>query len=386
MEPPEPTTAAPTASRRWWPAAAITAFVLGMVAARWDPATGFTGLLRFGEHFADRRLAVLDGRPLPTFPAAGYDGQFYAQLAVAGNPATPELGTALDNVRYRARRIFLPAVAHVLGAGHPLLTLNVYALLNVVAWLVLAWRLWRLAGPLGAPGPWVWGATMLGIGVLDSVRLSLTDLPALVLFVVAVELAAAGRRGPALAFLAIGGLTRELTLLAAPALPVAARSPGRAWLARLRAFALAALPLALWLWWLHRHVAAGDDTGTGNFSWPGAALAGHVATCARQLADGNFDGRHLFGLLAAGSFIYQSWFIARRWRDPSPWVRAALPFAALVWFLGDQVWHGYWAAARTLLPLTLAFNLSLPRDSAFGWRLLAGNILVLHGVWRLLPD
>jgi hypothetical protein len=50
---------------------------------------------------------------------AGYDGQFYAQIAVAGNPFDPALVTALDSVAYRNRRVLVPALAHVMGWAGP---------------------------------------------------------------------------------------------------------------------------------------------------------------------------------------------------------------------------------------------------------------------------
>lgn len=378
-------TVAPAAVSRWWRlAVGCTLFVLAMVAVRWDARTGFTSLLRFGETFSARRLPALDGIPVKTFPAHGYDGQFYAQLAVVGDPAAPEAAVALDNARYRARRILLPGLAHILGLGNVRLTLNLYALLNVAAWLALGWRLRRIALPLGAHGPWIWSATMLSLGALESVRLSLTDLPATLLLVTGFELAAAGRRAAAVGLLALGGLTREVALLAAPMLDSGPVATIRIWPHRIRDLILATLPLGLWLWWLNTHVG-GDAVGGRNFDWPGVALARHAGACVRALAGGNFDGRFVFGLLAAFSFGYQSLFLVRRWREPSPWVRLGLPFALLFWFLGEQVWHGYWAAARTLLPLTLAFNLSIPRDRFFGWRLAAGNLCLLHGVWRFLP-
>jgi len=91
----------------------------------------------------------------------------------------------------------------------------------------------------------------------------------------------------------------------------------------------------------------------------------------------------LIGAIALGT---QSVSLLLRWREPSPWVRLALPFALLYWFLGPAVWHSYWTAARALLPLTLAFNLTLPSGRGFWWRYALGNACALHAVYRLLPD
>src|ERR1022692_327965 len=60
--------------------------------ARWhDPHTGFSPLICFGDQFAPRRVAALSEVPLYTYAHSGYDGQFYAQIAVAGNPFDPAL-------------------------------------------------------------------------------------------------------------------------------------------------------------------------------------------------------------------------------------------------------------------------------------------------------
>lgn len=64
----------------------------------------------------------------------------------------------------------------------------------------------------------------------------------------------------------------------------------------------------------------------------------------------------------------------------------SLPFALLFWILGDAVRHGYWAVARACLPMTIAYNLTLPRDRSFAWRWVFGNVCLLHAIWRFLPE
>ncbi len=366
---------------RW----AAVAFVLGMVAWRWDSQTGFTALLRFGDSYAATRLPGVAALPLESFPGSGYDGQFYAQLAVRPDPRDEALQAALDNPRYRARRILLPGVAHVLGAGKVALTLNLYALLNVAAWLVLGWRLWRLVSP-DAHGTAVWLVCLLSIGALDSVRQSLTDLPAMLLIVLAVEWTLKARRIPVLVALGLAGLTRETSVLAT-ALPVRGGLHERSFWRDLSWQApLVVLPLIGWMAWLHLNVPAGNVAGGSNFDWPGFGLARHLLTSATALASGDFDSRHGFGLLAVFSFGWQAVVVLHFWRWDSPWARLGLPFALLFWFLGEDVWRGYWAVARTCLPLTFAFNFLLPRDRWFKWHLVIGNVTLLHGVWRMLPD
>src|SRR5690606_4789074 len=139
---------------------------------------GFTALIRFGETHAATQIPEVRALPVALASATGYDGQFYAQIAVAGVLEHPALGTAVPDLSYRARRILLPALAHVLGFGQPWTILQVYALLNVVAWIALAWIWARECGLATREGFARWFTGMLSLGALDSVRMSLTDLPA----------------------------------------------------------------------------------------------------------------------------------------------------------------------------------------------------------------
>ena len=371
-----------------WPCLAAALYLLLAVVFSYDRQNGFTGLLRFGETFSVTRLPEVAAANPRIFGGNGYDGQFYAQLAVEPDPREPAVQVALDNPRYRARRILLPAVVHVLGFGHVGPTLNLFALANAACWFALGWLLWRRVAPLGWPGAGVWLGCMLGMGVLDSVRLSLTDLPAMLLVFLGVGLAERGSRLGTVGALAAAALTRETALLAA-----AGTSAGdlRKRPTRLRLAANAALvvlPLALWVWWLAGHVPAGTTVGNeAHFAAPFAGWLRQVATCLREIAMGNLDSRYTFGLLAALSLAWQAAVVLRTLSlDPPLWARVGAPFALLVFLIGDPVWSGYWAAARTCLPLTFAFNLLLPRGRWFWPQLAFGNICVLHAVVRLWPD
>jgi hypothetical protein len=382
-------TPAPTGrfSRPVWPVLAAVLFLIGCIAWRWDGTSGLTSLLRFGSQFAPQRIPAVAALPVRTYEGVGYDGQFYSQLAVDPDIRRPEVQAALDNPRYRARRLLLPAAVHILGAGRPRLTLQLFALSNVAAWLALGWLLWRRVGGLGWHGTGIWLASMLGMGALDSVRLSLTDLPAMLLVFLAVEATERGRRVPALAALTAAALTRDTTLLAAAAAGTGDLRRPATWADQLWRGAVVALPFALWSYWLLLSVPSGNTLGTGHFTWPGQAILTQAGTCLREIAAGNLDSRYTFGLLAAVSLTWQAVFLLRRLSlDPPPWVRVAVPFALFYFVIGDPVWKGYWAVARTCLPLTFAYNLLLPRDRRFWPYLLLGNLCVLHAVYRILPD
>lgn len=366
-----------------------TLFVIGVVAARYDRTTGFTSLLRFGDQPPERpRLAGIANLPVRVYPGLGYDGQFYAQLAVNPDPTDPEVQAALDNPRYRARRILLPAIVHLLtAASTPWVTLQVFALANVACWLGLGGLLWRRVAGHGWPGAAVWIACMLGLGALDSIRHSLTDLPAMLFVFIAVEAVARGRNAASVVAFGAGVLTRDTMMLAAVLPATGDLRSSRTWLRHSGRGLLIALPLVLWALWLAWQVPAGDALGTGHFSLPGWSLLKQAGMCLRQLGAGNFDSRYLFGLLAVISLGWQAVYVLRHAEaGADPWWRAGAPFALFVFIIGDAVWQGYWAVARTCLPLTFAFNLLLLRGGFRWWQLALGNLCLLHAVWRILPD
>jgi len=78
-------------------------------------------------------------------------------------------------------------------------------------------------------------------------------------------------------------------------------------------------------------------------------------------------------------------FVLRpRWREA--WWRAGIGYAVLLVVLGDAVWEGYpGAASRVLLPMTLAFNILVPRGRAWWVLLLLGNLTVFFSSETLKP-
>lgn len=354
-----------------------------VVASKFDPVHGFAGLIRFGETWSERQLPALRALHPPLVPnSAGYDGQFYAQIALDPTLCDPGLTVSLDNPAYRARRILLPAVAHALGAGDPSAILQIYALLNVVCWFVLGWLLLRHLPPDHPANVARWLGCMLSMGVLDSVRQSLVDLPALVLLVIAID---AGRQNSRLATLwfALGNLTKETNLLAAFA--YFAEPERRAQRHRVVCLAVCVLPLLCWSVFVnHRFGANAGTSGLGNFTWPLVGALGQFVRSVNELRTGNLDTRHLFAVLGIPSLYVQAWVLLRLRSSDTAWWRIGMAYGALLLFLGEWVWSGYWAVCRAVLPLTIAFNLMLPASRHF-WLLWSfGNLTLLHAIWRLL--
>ena len=348
--------------------------------------TGFTSLIWFGESFAPQRLARLKSVPIYNVAADGYDGQFYAQIAVAGNPFDPELVTALDSPSYRNRRALVPALAHVLGLGRPALVLDVYALCNVLVWLILAVLLARWwFPPRNLHNLLAWAGLLFGVGMMISVARSLSDAPALLL--IAAGGRAVERKRPLLGALLLGaaGLARETSVLAAPVLlPGGVRLEGRrAWLQAAGRIAICVLPAAAWMLVLRAHF--GYMGGGRNFAAPLSGFAGKLG----ELHEGWSAGGLAViknELLVALSLAVQVGFVVARPRPREPWWAIGAPFALFALCLGDPVWEGNLsAAARVLLPLTLAFNLLVPRTRRGLVLLLAGNLTVLSAATALRP-
>jgi hypothetical protein len=371
-----------TPQRRLVGAAGVAAvlFFLLLIARFWHPVYGFTSLIQLDGASDDRKIAAFRERPIFVYPgSAGYDGIYYAELAYDPTLRNPEFATALDSFSYRARRILPSALAWLLAAGQPDLIVHVYSLLNVAAWLVLAALLWRLLDVSDGRGLLAWLGVMFSAGTLASVRLSLTDLVALAIVAGAMLAVERGKNSLAAAVLAAAALARETSLAAFAGLAQ------RPWFSRqnfLRALAVAA-PLAAWIAYV-RFRAGHADAGWGNFTLPVVGLVekwGESLRALRTVADKPLAWTSLLATLA---LTVQAAFMLTRWRPDDRWWRLGAVFAGVMLCLGTAVWEGFpGAAARALLPLTLAFNLVVHRTRApLAW-LLAGNLAVFSGLLAL---
>jgi hypothetical protein len=361
-------------------------FLVALVLAKFNPQSGFTSLIRFGETWSERRHASLRDLPVATVPdSSGYDGQFYAQIAIDPLLRTEELSGTLDIPAYRARRILAPATAWLLGLGHPWWILQAYALLNVPCWLILGWLLYRQISRDDRFGFARWAGCMFSMGALESVRQSLIDLPALLLLVLAITAHTKNQPARTTIWSALAILAKETSLLGAIALQ--SDKPLRIFPWRRIGFSLIAclLPFALWsLYVEQRFSEAPSEVSLGNFSWPFLGLLTQAKYALREVTFGNLDGRYSFSLISMAGLLVQAWVL---WRAPQPssaWWRVGAAYSLLLIFLGSWVWSGYWAACRALLPMTVAFNLILPGTRSFLPLWILGNLTILHAVWRFL--
>jgi hypothetical protein len=343
----------------------------------YDPTTGFSSLIFFGDEFAARRIASLSEVPLYTYSdSSGYDGQFYAQLAVAGNPFDRELARALDNPGYRARRMALPALAHLIGLGRPNWIVQVFALANLICFLILAALLARWwFPPTDLHNLLRWVGTLFGAGMMVSLTRSLTDGPALLAIAIGARLVETKRGLLGAAVLAAGGLVRETSVVCAAAFAPTTETERRAWPRAALAILLCVAPTLLWAAIVgHRY---GGGSGKGNLALPFVSLARKLAEIYRVWRHHELDLHVRNELLAVMALGTEAGFLLLRPKPDRLWWRIGAAFSVLWIFLGWSVWEGSpSAAARAVLPLTLAFNQLVPRTRRGLVLLLAGNLTV----------
>jgi hypothetical protein len=355
---------------------ALAAWCAIRVAQSYDARTGFTSLIWFGDRFAPTRLAVLDAIPVYTYQSSdGFDGQYYAQIAVAGNPFDPGLRRALDLPAYRTRRILLPLAAHAVGLGRPPWVLAAYALANPLCWAVLAWLLARWwFPPANAHNLLRWVGSMFGAGMLQSVSRSLTDGPALLLIAIGMRCLEINRHKIAAGILAAAGLVREASILAAAGIGWPNRAEPRQWGRPLLIGATCVLPAIVWTVIVGAHFQTVETTSLG------APFVGFVAG-VRQI----YATLRMEGLLAARNdilvvvaLLVQAGFLIVQRRPAQPWWRVGAAFALLLLFTNQDPWADPFSTVpRAILPLTLAFNILVPRTRLGLVVLVAGNLTVL---------
>ena len=382
---------------RWRGALVACALLFGWAVAQfYEPPYGFTSLISIGDMLNSTKVTAL--RQVPHYvyeKSAGYDGAYYVQLALYPTLDNPELKKAIDNLPYRARRILFCWVEWLLGLGQPAWIVQAHALLNVLCWFVLAVVLLRWFPPTDGTNFLRWFGVMFSHGLCMSVRHSLVDGPSLLLVAVAIALVEKGRRGPGTAVLALAGLGRETSLLAvagfAPTDPNVSSAPvwrrPQAWIRLAVTAVVVALPLLAWTAALFWKLGPADDpAGVGNFGLPLAGLAEKWGTVvARSSASGHspLDWATLAVTLA---LTVQWLFFVLRWRPAETWWRVGAAFAVLMTFLSTPVWEGFpGAGTRVLLPMTLAFNLVVPRGRRWLPVLLAGNLTVLAAWFEFNP-
>lgn len=376
----------------------LSLFVLGVYARIYDPHDGWTKMAGFGEQFEKDSLPRLQRSPHYVEKGPGYDGQFYAQLAIDPSVQDPAFGRALDEPVYRARRIGMPAIAFCLGGAKPRRIIQAYALINLLCWFVLLGALVPLSRPWTGRQLFCMSLGLLSFGSVASMEHSFVDLPATAMIFVGIVL---GGWGGYAAF-AAAALTRETSLLAAlGSLDLRRPWTVAGWKRNVGLLAVASVPILLWMLYLRAHFGGAQTTaGYGNFGWPLQALAErfasgmdyylHVGLSQRTRAGGPFGwltlDDEMHEMLTVVGLFCQGLYLACRWNPSSAIWRTGICFALLGCILGPAVWEWTGAAARVLLPMTLCFYLLVARErEAWFWPFFVlGSLSVpwaVHDFW-----
>lgn len=231
----------------------------------------FLSMIYFGREFKANRLEEVNNVNPPTLSKMGYDGQFYAQIALDPFLIRNDLERALDDPAYRSRRIGLPLLAFCLGLGEPGWILQVYALLNVALWLLLLTALGRFIGYQNLKDVLLAIALLWSTGTLVSVARALPDLPAAVLGVLAIFL---HQNWITAAFL-LGGsaLFKETAALSFIAIQYRDKRGGKGIKRIIISALIMLLPITLWVVYVQARMTTGSLGGSNNFAFP---LSGFV--------------------------------------------------------------------------------------------------------------
>ncbi len=366
---------------------AVVVIFLWLCAQFYLPGKGFTYLIQFGGKESARYLPDL--RAINHFEyedSFGYDAQWYAQIAMHPQLRDPALASAVDNLPYRARRILFCWTAYILALGNPARALYIFAVQNIFCWLVLAGVLLRWFPPDRWGNLLRWTGVLFSAGLCLSVRGALLDGPSLLLIAIGIALAEQRRPVWSAVVLGISGLGRETNILAGAALAPRGLRDFSGWTKYIGRMAMVVFPLVAWFAYLHFTVGSGGVAGLRNFDWP---LAGYIdkwrETIARLGAEGGSSVASWSVLMLIALTAQALFFLLRpRWSDP--WWRVGAVYTLLMLVLGGAVWEDYpGAASRVLLPMTLAFNILVPRGRRWWALLLLGNLTLVFSTDTLKP-
>jgi hypothetical protein len=355
----------------------VAAAFLASLARYYHPPFGFTALIEFPGATHTDELPIVQSTPhYDTDRGGGYDGQFYAQLAVEPLLRDPRIDRSMDLAPYRAHRILVSWVAFAIGLGNPRWILEAYALQNVATWLLLAWLLTRWIPPVDARRFVLWATCLWSHGMLMSVRCALVDGPSVLLLALA-AVAAEGNR-PLVTALVLGaaGLARETNLLAGTVLTRFLRRDLRSWVKVAGCALLAAIPLLLWLDYLRSIYRSLTFVGGDHITTPLAGLGRKLSMAIAEAGrSGSVAQDGWLTLAALGALAVQSACVAYALaaRPRHPWALIAAPFVLLALVTHEVVWEGSPGAfTRVFLPITVGASALVARQEHPPWWLIAG--------------
>jgi hypothetical protein len=365
----------------YWAVIAVFVILVGM---HFHPEFGFTSLIRFGEKYENKRSDALNDLPHYVIQKnGGYDGQFYAEMVLDPLLKNPELKNTIDYPSYRARRILLPFIAWAFGMGNPLWSLQIFSLINVVCWFALAALLLHWMPPTSWYNFAKWTACLFSVGVVESLRQSLTDLPSLVFVIISIRLLEQQKIKSALGILAIGTLARELTILGMVNVWNEKKFSKEAVARFCFYLGIVILPFILWLIYVSTKLGFSARV-EHHFDIPFVAMIDGLRVAIGSIGQGVIDKRYFPLPLIVLSIFIRSMVIISCKEINNPWWRIGIVYIVMFFTFGDAMWQAWWGLSRVLLPLTIAFNVLLKPDKNF-WVLFAvGNFPTFGGLERFV--
>ncbi len=345
----------------------------------YHPAFGFTRLLQISPSWGKNGLPELREDSIYIYrEEAGYDGQFYAQLALRPSLQDPALEHAVDIPSLRARRIMTSSAAALVGLGDGVRTLHAYAWMNVICWVGLGAVLLRLFPPHSLANLISWVGLMFSAGVTTSVVYALTDLPALVLLAIGMLMLQRGHLKSTASLFAAACLTRETSVLGGLIVFQA-----NSWRQRFTHGAIIIVPLVLWFFYVSR-IFPSNPESLQNFAIPLTALGVKLRDTFSAVIAAPSDRLSWVAIGATVGITVQAGWLLARPQPRNPWWQFGIGYVLLLLILGDPTFEGFpGAVARLLLPLHLAFNVLAPRTRAGLVLLLLGNLSIFVGGYML---
>lgn len=341
---------------------------------------GFLDLILFGQIFSERQLDVVKQVDPEEKSPHGYDGQFYAQLALDPLLLEDETVHASDGMAYFSRRIGLPFLSYIAGIGNPYLILQIYALSNFAFWLLLLWMLYRVIGLSTLKHFLLVFALLWTSGTLTSLSRALLDLPSAVLALLATALVA--RPYIAATIFSYAVLIRETTLVSIFALlwPEHRKAPDRRLIIMLF---MICIPFLLWLLYIRIRLSSWGSSINTSFGMPFASLYDKFILASKALAtrdESISPGMRIYlfwEILGPASLTVQSLYLFIKPRFYAIYWRLGIGYAAMLYLVTMPLLVEQYAYSRIFLLLTFSFNLLLYKyehgKSFLAWYL-AGNI------------
>ena len=364
----------------------IFGFFLFKVYQYRHPDFGYSALPMFSQNNYEQSVETLKTTSHYTFPGdIGYDGQFYAQLALEPKANSLEIQEALDNYNYRARRILFSWTAWAIGLGDPYWSIQAYGIQNSLFWLLIAALLLRWLPPNSWQNTLRYLFSLFTAGLVYSLNRALLDGPSLFLIALGIACIEANRSWLGTAILGLAGIGKETNLLAISAL----WKPGTENAKTRFAFQaiLASLPFLLWYAYIlnSNTESLSQAAGSNNFALPLVGIFSTALGILKKGGETGFPASTFIQFAMLGSLLIQAAYILFRPKPDRPWWRVGATFAVLMLVLGDAVWEGIEAAPRVLLPMTFAFNLLFSRKLALLPILIFANTLSIVGLFSMQP-